>query len=76
MLLADEVVDHDCQILDNNVDIILVKRSSTPGAFRVTGPGRPRDIPNVVTGPKESGIVVLLLSTSPCHINEPEERCT
>ncbi|RAK99638.1 uncharacterized protein BO80DRAFT_120230 [Aspergillus ibericus CBS 121593] len=40
---------------DKSVCAVLVHRRGAEGAVRVTGPGTPHPIPNVITGPSENG---------------------
>jgi hypothetical protein len=44
--------------MDDNVRAVLVKKRGESGAFRVTG-GGDNQLQNVVTGPKEVGVVIV-----------------
>ncbi|KAF2193619.1 hypothetical protein K469DRAFT_712409 [Zopfia rhizophila CBS 207.26] len=58
---SKETVGSDFQIMDTTVGAVLVRKQGAHGAFRVTGAGRPKEVPNVVTGPGESGFVIVII---------------
>lgn len=46
--------------MDPDIRAVLVRRKGEPGAFRVTGGGV--EVQNIVTGPKERGAVIVVIS--------------
>lgn len=47
--------------MDSEVGAVLVKKQGARGAFRVTGGGAQNDVQNVVTGPEETGVVIVII---------------
>jgi hypothetical protein len=56
---ADESHPKSFTTADSTVRAVLVYKNGPPGAVRVTGPGTPTPVPNVVTGPDGKGLEVV-----------------
>lgn len=61
---------------DKSVCAVLVHRRGAEGAVRVTGPGTSHPVPNVITGPDESGwVIVAVKEGQTCmFLGEPTVR--
>jgi len=63
ILDATETIGTDFQTVDPSIPAILVQKTSAGGAVRVTGLGTPKEVPNVVTGPNYSGVVIVVVKS-------------
>ncbi|KAF2818180.1 hypothetical protein CC86DRAFT_472985 [Ophiobolus disseminans] len=58
---SEEKIWSEFQIMGSEVGAVLVRKKGNPGAFRVTGGGAQNKVQNVVTGPNESGDVIVVI---------------
>jgi len=54
-------VGTEFETVHSSIRAILVRKDSAWGAVRVTGPGTPKEVPNVVTGPNRAGYVIVVI---------------
>ena len=55
------IVASDFQSMTEKVGAVLVQKDSGIGAFKVTGEGLGNEVPTVMTGPTQTGTVIVLI---------------